>query len=117
MGCLLRKLLDRSVVILEKNQLKRRRGELSGCTPHMQNRHIAATKINPRVREYMVFCHSSEEAGHKAMLEALNATPLLQLNMRLGEGTGAALAMNLLYAAENFYNNMASFDNAGIDAV
>ena len=78
---------------------------------------IAATKINPRVREYMVFCHSSEEAGHKAMLEALNATPLLQLKMRLGEGTGAALAMNLLYAAENFYNNMASFDNAGIDAV
>ena len=78
---------------------------------------LAAVHIQPAVRDYMVFCHSSEEAGHQRMLQHLQAKPLLQLGMRLGEGTGAALAMNLIYAAQSFYNDMASFEHAGIDAV
>ncbi|AYA63242.1 nicotinate-nucleotide--dimethylbenzimidazole phosphoribosyltransferase [Alteromonas sp. RKMC-009] len=75
---------------------------------------LLATKIAPEVRDYMVFCHCSAERGHKFVLEQLNATPLLDLGLRLGEGTGAALSLPLLKAAASFYNDMASFESAKV---
>ena len=75
---------------------------------------LLAAKIAPASRDYMLFAHCSGEQGHKAMLEALNATPLLQLGLRLGEGSGAAVALPLLRSAAEFYNNMASFESAGV---
>lgn len=78
---------------------------------------LAAVRIAPQVRDYMVFCHHSEEQAHTLILEALDAKPLLDLGLRLGEGTGAALAYPLLQSAQSFYNYMASFDDAGVTAV
>lgn len=78
---------------------------------------LYAGKIAPNSRDYMVFCHQSHERGHVSVLSELNAKPLLDLELRLGEGTGAALAYPLLQAAVSFYNDMASFDTAGIEAV
>ncbi|WP_318515098.1 nicotinate-nucleotide--dimethylbenzimidazole phosphoribosyltransferase [Photobacterium leiognathi] len=75
---------------------------------------LLAVAINPNVRDYLVFCHHSEEAGHNRMLQHLNATPLLNLGLRLGEGTGAVLALPLIKSACAFYNDMASFDDAGV---
>ncbi|WP_114764371.1 nicotinate-nucleotide--dimethylbenzimidazole phosphoribosyltransferase [Vibrio rhodolitus] len=74
-----------------------------------------ATKIDPSCREYMIFAHQSHESGHKFMLQELAATPLFDLSLRLGEGTGAVLAVPLLKAAAEFYNNMASFEDAGVE--
>ncbi len=73
-----------------------------------------ATLIDPNCRDYMIFAHRSEESGHKILLDLLDAEPLLDLGLRLGEGTGAALAMPILRAAAEFYNNMASFESAGV---
>ena len=73
-----------------------------------------ATLIEPNCRDYMIFAHRSEESGHKILLELLDAEPLLDLGLRLGEGTGAALAMPIIRAAAEFYNNMASFESAGV---
>lgn len=75
---------------------------------------LVAVAINPAVREFCVFSHCSDEAGHAIQLRHLEATPLLQLGLRLGEGTGAALAWPLLNAACAFLNEMASFDSAGV---
>tara|TARA_Y100001956_G_scaffold43747_1_gene42669 strand:- start:5100 stop:6134 length:1035 start_codon:yes stop_codon:yes gene_type:complete len=74
----------------------------------------AACQINPQCREFMIFAHQSHEAGHKYLLQELDATPLLDLSLRLGEGTGAVLAVPLIKAAAEFYNNMASFEQAGV---
>ncbi len=73
-----------------------------------------ATLIEPECRDYMIFAHCSDESGHKKVLQLLEATPLLNLSLRLGEGTGAVLAVPLLKAAAEFYNNMASFEEAGV---
>jgi len=73
--------------------------------------------INPQVLDYCVFAHQSDEKGHKAMLKYLDVQTLLQLNMRLGEGTGAALALPLVQAAVNFFNDMASFDQADVSKI
>ncbi|MDR6207709.1 nicotinate-nucleotide--dimethylbenzimidazole phosphoribosyltransferase [Paraburkholderia graminis] len=75
---------------------------------------LVANAIAPNVREYCVFAHASNEAGHRRMLDHFGATPLLALDMRLGEGTGAALAVPLLRAACAFINEMASFESAGV---
>ncbi|MFC5551468.1 nicotinate-nucleotide--dimethylbenzimidazole phosphoribosyltransferase [Massilia aerilata] len=75
---------------------------------------LAASRIAPAVLDYCVFAHCSDEAGHRRMLEQLGARPLLQLGMRLGEGTGAALALPLLHAAANFLNEMATFSSASV---
>jgi nicotinate-nucleotide--dimethylbenzimidazole phosphoribosyltransferase len=75
---------------------------------------LTAIQFNAEVRNNCVFCHSSNERGHKLMLEKLDAKPMLQLDLRLGEGTGAALALPLVQAAVNFLNEMASFDDAGV---
>lgn len=78
---------------------------------------LAAVRIAPQARDYMVFCHRSEEQAHQRILDALDATPLLDLGLRLGEGTGAALAYPLLLSAQSFYNDMATFDDAGVTPV
>ena len=78
---------------------------------------LAAVRINSNVADYLVFCHRSNEQAHKIVLEELNANPLLDLGLRLGEGTGAALAYPLIKSAAAFYNEMASFESAGISAV
>jgi len=75
---------------------------------------LTAIQMNPEIRGHCVFCHSSDERGHKLMLQHLDARPMLQLNLRLGEGTGAALALPLVQAAVNFLNEMASFESAGV---
>ena len=75
---------------------------------------LAAMHIAPAVREYAVFGHRSQEGGHPLLLAHLNATPLLQLDLRLGEGSGAVLAWPLLQAACGFLNEMASFEEAGV---
>ena len=75
---------------------------------------LTAIRMNPEVRDNCVFCHSSDERGHKQMLEQLDARPMLHLDLRLGEGTGAALALPLVQAAVNFLNEMSSFESAGV---
>ncbi|MEC3908381.1 nicotinate-nucleotide--dimethylbenzimidazole phosphoribosyltransferase [Tamlana sp. 2201CG12-4] len=75
---------------------------------------LAAQAINSSVLDNCVFAHNSNEQGHQKMLSFLNANPLLSLDLRLGEGTGAALAIPLLTAATSFLNDMASFESAGV---
>ncbi len=74
---------------------------------------IAAT-IAPVSRDYMILAHGSAEPGHRAMAELLGKQPLLELGMRLGEGTGAAMAMPLLDAASAIINRMATFESASV---
>ena len=75
---------------------------------------LVAVNLAPVVREYAVFTHRSAEAGHGAMLAVMNGEPLLQLDLRLGEGTGAVLAYPLVRAAASFLERMASFESAGV---
>jgi nicotinate-nucleotide--dimethylbenzimidazole phosphoribosyltransferase len=76
---------------------------------------LVAIHINPRVRAYCIFSHASNERGHQKLLAQFNAKPLLQLDLRLGEGSGVALAYPLLQSAVLFLNDMATFDEAGVD--
>lgn len=75
---------------------------------------LVAHAINPAVLAYCVFAHCSEEPGHRIQLDTLGVEPLMSLDLRLGEGTGAALAFPLVQAAVNFLNEMASFEAAGV---
>jgi len=75
---------------------------------------LVAYLIEPKVKDYMIAGHCSVEQGHKAVFAYLGLKPLLDLNMRLGEGTGAALAMNLIEAGTKILNEMATFENAGV---
>lgn len=75
---------------------------------------LAAVRLNPDVRNWMLFAHTSAEPGHQRVLTALDAQPLLQLGMRLGEGSGAATAVPLLQLACALHNNMATFAEAGV---
>ena len=75
---------------------------------------LVAARLAPAILDYCVFAHRSDEAGHAVQLEHLGAEPLLQLGMRLGEGTGAALAYPLVAAAAAFLDEMASFESAGV---
>ncbi len=75
---------------------------------------LVAIRTQPAVQDYCVYCHRSAEAGHRVQLEAMNAQPLLDLGLRLGEGTGVVLAWPLLKAAVGFLNEMASFASAGV---
>ena len=75
---------------------------------------LAAERLAPGVAQYAVFAHHSVEPGHTHLLKLLNAEPLLNMGMRLGEGSGAALAYPLLQSACAIINEMASFNDAGI---
>ncbi|MDR5742186.1 nicotinate-nucleotide--dimethylbenzimidazole phosphoribosyltransferase [Caballeronia sp. LZ029] len=75
---------------------------------------LVAAKIAPEVLDYCVFAHASNETGHRRMLAHFDAAPLLELDLRLGEGTGAALALPILRAAVAFIDEMASFESAGV---
>jgi nicotinate-nucleotide--dimethylbenzimidazole phosphoribosyltransferase len=75
---------------------------------------MIAVSLAPLARDYLIAAHVSEERGHRLMLEWLELNPLLDLNMRLGEGTGAALAMNLIDASCKALNEMATFGEAGV---
>jgi len=75
---------------------------------------LAALEVAPGIRPHLVFAHRSAEAGHAALLDALGAVPLLDLGLRLGEGTGALLAWPLLRAAAAMLNDMASLAGAGV---
>jgi nicotinate-nucleotide--dimethylbenzimidazole phosphoribosyltransferase len=75
---------------------------------------LVAAKIQPNILHYCVFAHCSNESAHGKLLEYLGAKPLLDLGLRLGEGTGAVLAYPLIQASVNFLNQMASFESAGI---
>ncbi|ALF60554.1 nicotinate-nucleotide--dimethylbenzimidazole phosphoribosyltransferase [Psychrobacter urativorans] len=75
---------------------------------------LVAEHLAPGVRQYAIFAHHSAEPGHEILLQLLHATPLLNLHMRLGEGSGAALAYPLLQSACAIMNEMASFSDAGI---
>jgi nicotinate-nucleotide--dimethylbenzimidazole phosphoribosyltransferase len=74
----------------------------------------AALSIDDSIRKALIFCHLSDEAGHRAALAALGAEPLLSLGLRLGEGTGALLAWPLVRSAAAMLTEMASFDSAGV---
>ena len=75
---------------------------------------LAAVRIEPTLRPALFFAHRSAEAGHRIALEALEAEPMLNLDLRLGEATGAALAIPLLQAAARVLREMATFDSAGV---
>ena len=75
---------------------------------------LVASRIAPSILDYCVFSHCSDEAGHALMLRELKGEPLLNLGLRLGEGTGAALVYPLVQAAVNFLNEMASFESANV---
>ncbi|MCF8197787.1 MAG: nicotinate-nucleotide--dimethylbenzimidazole phosphoribosyltransferase [Sulfuritalea sp.] len=75
---------------------------------------LVAARISPAILDYCVYAHCSNEAGHRLQLDWLQAKPLLDLGLRLGEGTGAALALPLLNAVCAFINEMASFESAGV---
>ena len=75
---------------------------------------LVARQVSPAILDYCVYAHCSNEAGHRLQLDWLGGKPLLDLGLRLGEGTGAALALPLLKAACGFMNEMASFESAGV---
>lgn len=75
---------------------------------------LAAVRLAPRAAGYLIASHRSVEAGHRLVLQALGAKPLLDLDLRLGEGTGAALAMMLVDAAQAIAAEMATFESAGV---
>jgi nicotinate-nucleotide--dimethylbenzimidazole phosphoribosyltransferase len=75
---------------------------------------LAALRIKPACADYLFFSHRSAEQGHRAFFEAIGSTPILDFDMRLGEGTGAALAMTIIDAAVKIYNQMATFSSAKV---
>jgi nicotinate-nucleotide--dimethylbenzimidazole phosphoribosyltransferase len=75
---------------------------------------MIAVSLAPNIRHYLIAAHSSQELGHHRMMEWLDARPLLDLQMRLGEGTGAALAMSLVEASCKILAEMATFQEAGV---
>lgn len=76
---------------------------------------LIAVALEPRCREYLIASHLSLEPGHRFVLDHLGLEPLLDLRMRLGEGTGACLAVTLIHAALKIYSEMATFEEARVD--
>jgi nicotinate-nucleotide--dimethylbenzimidazole phosphoribosyltransferase len=75
---------------------------------------IVALRLCPDVRDYIFFSHRSAEGGHGLILKRLGVKPMVNLNMRLGEGTGAVIGMFIIEAGIKAYNEMATFDEAGV---
>lgn len=75
---------------------------------------LIAYSLEPRTKDYMFAAHASVERGHRAMLEKMGLRPILDLNLRLGEGTGAALAMPLIEAGLKIFTEMTTFGEAGV---
>ena len=75
---------------------------------------LCAVRINAEVNDYLIFSHVSGEQGHRKILKVLDKTALLDLNMRLGEGSGAAVAVGLLQSACSLHNQMATFAEAAV---
>jgi len=75
----------------------------------------AACRINPALQDWGLFSHCSAESAHQRVLQKLEATPLLNLGMRLGEGSGAALAVPVIHNALKLHAQMATFESAGVD--
>ena len=80
----------------------------------MTNCILAASKLSPEVLKYAIFCHCGDEAGHRLVLDALDAQPILHLGLRLGEGTGAICAYPIIDSAVRMINEMDSFAHASI---
>ncbi|MBI1912861.1 MAG: nicotinate-nucleotide--dimethylbenzimidazole phosphoribosyltransferase [Deltaproteobacteria bacterium] len=75
---------------------------------------LIAYELKPQVRDYIFASHNSVERGHKVMLERMRLRPFVDLDLRLGEGTGAAIAISLVEAGVKIYNEMATFGDAGV---
>ena len=75
---------------------------------------LLAYNLQPNVKDYMIFAHASDEAAHRNMVEFMGAEPLLHLNLRLGEGSGAALVMPMIDAAALMLKKMLTFDEADV---
>lgn len=75
---------------------------------------LVAARLQPDILDYCVFSHQSDESGHARLLGALEVNPVLKLDLRLGEGTGAALVYPMVQAAVNFLNQMATFGSAQV---
>jgi nicotinate-nucleotide--dimethylbenzimidazole phosphoribosyltransferase len=99
-GAVLQAALERRVIVVD--------GFITGAAV------LVAAKLQPAVLERCIFAHRSNEQGHRLMLDTLHAQPLLDLGLRLGEGSGAALAWPLLESACRVLGEMASFDSAGV---
>ena len=99
-GAVLQAALERRVIVVD--------GFIAGSAV------LVAQALRPAVTQRCVFAHQSDEAGHALMLEHLGAEPLLRLSLRLGEGSGAALAWPLLESACRILREMASFESAGV---
>lgn len=75
---------------------------------------LVATRLCPAVKDYLFFAHQSSEHGHKLFFQTENIRPILDLDLRLGEGTGSAIAMQIIEDAVAIYNEMATFEEVGI---
>jgi len=75
---------------------------------------LVAIKLNPAIQDFLIFAHQSKEPGHRLLLQHIGAKPILDLEMRLGEGSGAALAMSIVAAAVKLYSEMATFEEAQV---
>lgn len=75
---------------------------------------LVAVRLNPAVRVWMLFGHQSAEYGHRRLLQELNAEPILKLNLRLGEGSGAGVALGVIKLACSLHNHMATFAEAAV---
>jgi nicotinate-nucleotide--dimethylbenzimidazole phosphoribosyltransferase len=75
---------------------------------------LVACRICETVKQYLFFSHLSQEQGHAVFMEKFGVRPILDLDLRLGEGTGAAIAMTIIDASVKIYNEMATFDSAGV---
>ena len=75
---------------------------------------LCAVRLQPQVRDWMLFGHQSAESGHQRILTALQAQPILKMNLRLGEGSGAGAALAMIQLACNLHNQMATFAEAAV---
>jgi len=75
---------------------------------------LIAYKLEPKVKDYMIASHCSVEIGHRVILDYIGLTPILDLDLRLGEGTGAALGMNIIEASIKILTQMSTFQDAGV---